>query len=572
VSGEQRGAIESLPLSISRLGSFEPEQYEQTESLAKRLSTTRRRGEARPDGGKDETPVRAMATTTAASVGPPSPSPASLPTRVPLKRTWTSLARHAVGEHQSSSGSTSTHRAIARGFVANLLDGDLLQASDLQPSLEAAAHKHVEVSVAPEPEDVLWSNLEVTDAQRRHSVMITYAATLMIVIVAAVGNYMITITKLRGAEWLGIDDSSWLASTFRSGLSVMSSTFIAVVNLAIKAFVRESTHRERHVSTTRFERSLFSKLSIAYVLNTVALPWFLGAVPYGFSQGWYEAGGPVEQAQALIITSVLFEEGFKLTQPAALFRRYVLSRRARSQLRLNSLWDPPDMAQGEIFASVIKVLALVLLYAPLYPLFYLLGAFALLASFFSTKLALSFWWGRPPWVGAELMERLRNALALLLPPHFVTAFWAANRAQSGSASSLSASSLAPLVASAALWLILQLLRFRGVVRYLAGCALGSCCVVSSFYVAPYDELEATTDGIRYDDVPALKNYGIARYRGLAATKADEGSAGWSADDLEARWRRTEVPATGAGGFLSPKPAGVGASKASQIPTLQTLEA
>ena len=117
-------------------------------------------------------------------------------------------------------------------------------------------------------------------------------------------------------------------------------------------------------------------------------------------------------------------------------------------------------------------------------------------------------------------------------------------AEDGATASTLSASFAPLVASATLWLLLQLLRFRGAVRYLAGCALGPWCVSSRFYMAPYDELEPTTEGIRYDDVPLVKNYDIARYRGLAATRMDESGAGWapgwSADDLESRWRRLQL--------------------------------
>ena len=237
----------------------------------------------------------------------------------------------------------------------------------------------------------------------------------------AISFYFITLLKVRGPTYFGLVDGSWYATTFAAGISLSASAFIVAINLAIKTFVYAATRRERHVSTTRFERSLFAKLSIAYVANTVALPWLIGAIPFGLSQAWYEAGGPVEQAQALLLTGTIFEELYKLSQPIALFQRHCLGQRAASQLRLNMLWAPPLMLQGELFACVIKQMSLVLLYAPLYPPFYLLGAFALLVSLISNKASLSFWWGRPPWVGAELMERFRTWLELLLPMHFVTA-------------------------------------------------------------------------------------------------------------------------------------------------------
>ena len=109
--------------------------------------------------------------------------------------------------------------------------------------------------------------------------------------------------------------------------------------------------------------------------------------------------------------------------------------------------------------------------------------------------------------------------------------------------------LAPLLASAGLWLVLQLLRYRGYIHYLAGCALGTTCRASRWYIAPYDGLEPTSDGIRYDDVPKEKGYECSRFRGLAATKADEGTSGWSSSDLEQRAFR-HLLGSGLAGLLS----------------------
>jgi hypothetical protein len=44
--------------------------------------------------------------------------------------------------------------------------------------------------------------------------------------------------------------------------------------------------------------------------------------------------------------------------PGAWFNRLVLSRWASSQLRLNRLYAPPPMMVGELYAQVVKLLAL----------------------------------------------------------------------------------------------------------------------------------------------------------------------------------------------------------------------
>jgi len=172
------------------------------------------------------------------------------------------------------------------------------------------------------------------------------------------------------------------------------------------------------------------------------------------------------------------------------------------------------------------------MYAPLYPPFFVLGALSLAVSLGANRFAVSQWWGRPPSVGEEMIERLRIALGLLFPVYLVTTAWGWSLADRHD-KSLTAL-IAPLAVLIAMWALLQLLRFRGWIQYLAGCAIGPCCVRSRWYLKPYDPLELTTDGIRYESAQAKKGYKIKRYRGLAATKADEGTSGWTAAEIEGR--------------------------------------
>lgn len=274
--------------------------------------------------------------------------------------------------------------------------------------------------------------------------------------------------------------------------------------------------------------------------NTVIIPLIVGSYSHGLSQGWYETGGAIDQAQLLLVTSTASVELSKILQPAVLLRRHVMASPnvpprdyAASQLRMNALWSPPPMRLGELYAQVVKIVALVLLYAPLYPPFFLLGALAVSASLAGNKFALGRWWGRPPHVSVELSERLNLAMDLLFPLYIFTTWWGASIASNGG---YTPAATAPLVVLTALWTLRQLLRLKGWLAYVAGCGLCERCVQSQFYVAPYDPLELTTEGIRHDDVLAIKGVKMRRYRGLAATRADEGSSGWTAQDLERRAR------------------------------------
>jgi hypothetical protein len=148
------------------------------------------------------------------------------------------------------------------------------------------------VEPAPEPTDVLWQNLEIDDDERFRRTCLTYVVTGMIVLMSAACCAVLTTLKHNGPEWIGYgrDDDSWWAWAFSLGLSAATAIGINVANFVIYTYVYAATEHERHLSRTLHERSLFTKLSLAYLANTVALPLIVGCVPFGPTQGWYEEG------------------------------------------------------------------------------------------------------------------------------------------------------------------------------------------------------------------------------------------------------------------------------------------
>ncbi len=282
---------------------------------------------------------------------------------------------------------STARRALSfRGVVERfdqVLKGRVEEFADLHA---ADPDRELLVTVAPEPTDVLWENLEIDGDERAQRTLRTYLATGLLVCLSAGCCFGLTALKANGPEWLGFGrDNSWTAWSFSLGLSGATGLAIIGANYAIKLYVYAATEHERHISRTLHERSLFTKLSLAYIANTVALPALVGSVPFGPSQGWYEVGGLVDQAQVVLITGTLIKELLKLTQPYTWYMRHVRGHFAHSQLRLNALWAPPPMMIGELCAEIVKSMGLCLFYAPLQPLMYLYTALALLLSFAGDK-------------------------------------------------------------------------------------------------------------------------------------------------------------------------------------------
>eukprot|EP00966_Prymnesium_polylepis_P241655 5588218-Prymnesium_polylepis.1 len=69
-----------------------------------------------------------------------------------------------------------------------------------------------------------------------------------------------------------------------------------------------------------------------------------------------------------------------------------------------SLFKPPKMNIGELYAATVKTVAMGLMYGTMYPPAYLITAFALFISFWGTRFSISHWFKRPPAVDTDMLD------------------------------------------------------------------------------------------------------------------------------------------------------------------------
>lgn len=81
------------------------------------------------------------------------------------------------------------------------------------------------------------------------------------------------------------------------------------------------------------------------------------------------------------------------------------------QAKLNSLYLPPRMDVGGLYAATSRTCALGLVYGPLYPYIYLLTALSLTLCYYSTRYAIATWYLKPAAVGEGMMDSMRASLA-----------------------------------------------------------------------------------------------------------------------------------------------------------------
>jgi len=148
---------------------------------------------------------------------------------------------------------------------------------------------------------------------------------------------------------------------------------------------------------------------------------------------------------------------------------------------------------GELYASVYKTVALCFVYAPLFPLAYLLCAVSLLVQFACNKFCLVFWWRRPESVDDDLAHKLRRSFAYLLGLQFTVSMIGGSIAQPSQRAD--GMLLARVLIGASIWAAYILVPWGRLPQF-----------------AKYEGGQSTTEGIPYEQVGATKGYMIERYR------------------------------------------------------------
>ena len=364
----------------------------------------------------------------------------------------------------------------------------------LPASLEAGAR--VEALAAPEPSEVNWQALELNDA---HEAQMSLRGWGVLSFLLLICTGLIVFIKYEYQKYDSTDGILYY------GLMVLGSTATAITNFLLKLLVEWLTSLEGQDTQTEYEASLFKKLSLAYVLNSAAIPMIVGllfsSIAEGkpMSQDWYEVSGVVGQQWLLLIISVTVKEFPKILPLHVLLVRKLT--KAKSHAKLRMLYRPPRMYIGELYANTLKICALALITGPLYPICYLWAGAGLVFCNVCTAFGISRWYGKPPAVDEQMMMALRTVLSLLVLCQICISAFAAQSLGffPGTPLETYGANLAVYVASPVLFVLYVVT------------PLGRLHKSFRFTGDGDESLTGDTDGVHFDDVPRLKGYEMEPY-------------------------------------------------------------
>lgn len=278
------------------------------------------------------------------------------------------------------------------------------------------------VHPAPEPNEILWRNLSVSKKDRMRATTCGHlAGFLLIFLSVALVIYVKLVAIQHAADALdggAEDESSLTAMALTYGLSVAVTMITCTFDVLLTGLTTYVVRKERHTTSTGEHKAIFDKLVAGYLLNSVAVPVLLGMVLSGkggqmVDQTWYEANGTVATAMNLLVFQVVTP----FTRHAQLrvwLERLLLKRSVASQLKMDRLYKRRRFDVGKSVAFTAKVVALGLVYGPIFPAGYMVAALVMLWTYAMVRMGLRASYARPDAVSQELLMTLRRRLANVL--------------------------------------------------------------------------------------------------------------------------------------------------------------
>jgi hypothetical protein len=137
--------------------------------------------------------------------------------------------------------------------------------------------ERIRVYLAPEPEDVIWENMEFTLFQRFYRIIIIYSLSIFLILIAFYLLYILNYYKEI------TDDKNW-AQILKYIVSFSITIIISILNFILKFIMKYFTKIEKQKSMTNYYLSFSIKLTIFTFMTSALVPFFSNYISFNLEK------------------------------------------------------------------------------------------------------------------------------------------------------------------------------------------------------------------------------------------------------------------------------------------------
>ena len=127
--------------------------------------------------------------------------------------------------------------------------------------------RNIKVEVAPEPEDVIFENLQYSSRQRNLRIIFTYFLSFLIIAIC-----LVIILLLNSVQIKKVKNSNSNVILIKYGLSLLITVVVSTVNFIFQICLDYITKIEKQLSMTDLYLSLSIKLTIFTFITSAIVP------------------------------------------------------------------------------------------------------------------------------------------------------------------------------------------------------------------------------------------------------------------------------------------------------------
>ena len=265
--------------------------------------------------------------------------------------------------------------------------------------------RNLEAYIAPEPEDIIFENLEYTSLERNLRILLIYFFSF--IIIAICFSIILLFNKL---QIKNMENSKLNKNVVKYGLSFLITGVISLINVVFQIILEHLTKIEKHISMTNHYLSFSIKLTFFTFFNSAIVPYISNL---RISK---------KNDYDLLVTNITtyFLTNFILTPLTWIFNFTFLYKKIKicyiekkgshdlTQRELNELYELPEMGIAYKYSYIFKTLLMSFFYMPIFPLSTFISSIGLFFGYFIEKFNFSKLYKRPEMINSKICEFYSN--------------------------------------------------------------------------------------------------------------------------------------------------------------------
>ena len=273
--------------------------------------------------------------------------------------------------------------------------------------------RHITFSAAPEPEDIIFENLEIKPIWRIINTLIVYLVSIIICGISFVA--IIFLNKVQR----DIDKHKENKTTHTVLLYVVSfgiTGVTSVIDFVLEIVLEKLTKWEKQPTWTNFYLSYSLKLTLFSFLNSAVLP-IVSELFFNKSNG-YEFLISNMLMKFLVnsfVTTIMWTINFGCVWKC--IRRSIIEKKDKisyNQKELNEIYELPPMNVAAKYSYIGKTLLMSFLYVPIFPLGLGISLLGFILGYWLEKYNFSNMYKKPEMLNRQIVEFYSNYFVLIL--------------------------------------------------------------------------------------------------------------------------------------------------------------